>query len=158
MNWEKHLRQSWGIPANSGKGERPHKGDWDRPIRDTAEKPEVQCHRSQGNSVFKMKCPLILMVLFLPSTSQFLERNRSKIFSHTEVFFFCSIFLECSFSAFGKRKKKFCVFFYYYFLRHLSQFTSQLFFVSSWPAQYLAHSGSSMNVSWMNEWLNQSYK
>ena len=87
---EKHLRPSWGTPANSGKGERPHKGHWDGPIRDTAEKPgrSVQCHRSQGNSVFKMKYPLILMVQFLPSTSQFLERNRSKIFSYTEAFLF----------------------------------------------------------------------
>ena len=41
MNWEKHLRQSWGTPANSGKGERPHKGDWDGPTRDTAVKPGV---------------------------------------------------------------------------------------------------------------------
>lgn len=48
MNQEKHLRQSWGTPAKlefdqlwPTKGERPHKGDWDGPTRDTAEKPGV---------------------------------------------------------------------------------------------------------------------
>ncbi|KAB0386261.1 hypothetical protein FD755_001217, partial [Muntiacus reevesi] len=81
----------------------------------------ISCIRSAaqiraGNSVFKMKYPLILMVRFLPSKSQFLERNRSKIFSYTEVFLFHlpGMFFFC----FWKKKKK--------VLWHLSQFTSQL--------------------------------
>lgn len=125
------LQQSWSLTNQRRKTpQRRLRWTYQRHCRKTR---SVQCHRSQGNSVFKMKYPLILMVQFLPSTSQFLERNRSKIFSYTEAFVFHlpGMFFFC----FWKKKKKvlcffklffLSLFFYYCFLGHLSQFTSQL--------------------------------